>query len=485
MVTILPADINPGGMIGQALGQGFSDTYQRRNEQSYQRGLLQKSLQGVKGIMADPNKSPQEKAIAMMEAGAGIPGFEKYASTIIPLMMQQSSMQPAANVPGPGGQGPSSAASGQPRGQMPTQGQAPNLGAAQGEMQGQAQLPEWIGKPQGDAFPGALEPTALGMGPLPNVYTPDEIRYYEQQSLQRGIDPGLVTQQLDNYNNRARQQVQDLVTGAKTHSEVSEARAERQKQSREILQSVLGDISPENLAVAETIAQRPEFALISNDQIRAQRVKEEYDRYDSAKQGFEEISARYNFDATRNREQKNNLRSQAAILVRNGQSNLARSILEKNGWGPVEADEIINLMPEELISGAEKLPKIVNPLDQITVTADDPKFDEQFMKVREKNQKAKDKYKTFIEDNWETGTVNSAGILEPGTSLLQLRDAAMKNGLSWQDFETIVADLERSGRIKLDKYQEDQKTRIAQSPEQALGFWEIMSRGIPFYQPRK
>lgn len=98
MVQILPPKTNVGTQIGQSLGQGL----QQGMNLGFQRGLLQQALGKVKDIANPapigtdqngnpiyPKVNPLEALTALMEAGAGIPGSERYIGTLAPLLLGQ------------------------------------------------------------------------------------------------------------------------------------------------------------------------------------------------------------------------------------------------------------------------------------------------------------------------------------------------------------------------------------------------------------
>lgn len=92
MVQVIPQKTNVGSDIGQALGKGL----QTGMNQGFQRGLLQQALGKVKNLSspqldAQGNPiptNPIDVMLGLMEAGAGIPGSERYLSTLLPMLMQ-------------------------------------------------------------------------------------------------------------------------------------------------------------------------------------------------------------------------------------------------------------------------------------------------------------------------------------------------------------------------------------------------------------
>lgn len=88
MVQILPQKTNLGSQIGQSLGGGL----QQGIGQGIQRGMLQQALGKVKDI-SQQGGNPLEALTSLLEAGAGIPGSEKYIGAIAPLLLAQMRTQ--------------------------------------------------------------------------------------------------------------------------------------------------------------------------------------------------------------------------------------------------------------------------------------------------------------------------------------------------------------------------------------------------------
>lgn len=83
MVQILPQKTNVGSQIGQALGGGL----QKGMEQGFQRGMLQQALGKVRTASKEPNANPIDLMLNLMEAGAGIPGSERYLQALLPALL--------------------------------------------------------------------------------------------------------------------------------------------------------------------------------------------------------------------------------------------------------------------------------------------------------------------------------------------------------------------------------------------------------------
>lgn len=100
MVTIGPPKYNVGTQIGQSLGQGLQEGLQQGGNIAFQRGLLQQALGKVKGLINQKDEqgnrvptNPLDLTLGLIEAGAGIPGSEKYLATLLPLLLNNERVQ--------------------------------------------------------------------------------------------------------------------------------------------------------------------------------------------------------------------------------------------------------------------------------------------------------------------------------------------------------------------------------------------------------
>lgn len=87
MVQIIPPQTNLGSQIGQSLGQGLQQGLNQAIQQQYQRGMLQKALGKVRELGNQENADPVALMTSLMEAGAGIPGSERYIGALAPLLL--------------------------------------------------------------------------------------------------------------------------------------------------------------------------------------------------------------------------------------------------------------------------------------------------------------------------------------------------------------------------------------------------------------
>jgi hypothetical protein len=172
-------------------------------------------------------------------------------------------------------------------------------------------------------------------------------------------------------------------------------------------------------------------------------------------------------------------------MVDLGERAEAERILAENDWGPVEISTILNPLPEPVRKGIKSLPKVEDIQTKISVLPDDPKFDQQVRKAMDDRTRTIGKYEDYLRKNFETGQYDPLNVIKPGTSLLQLRDEALQQGMSFQEFESVISNLLGSGEIKLDPYQQKDLPLLAEHPIRSFGIGEILWRLNPWYIPRK
>jgi len=99
MVSIIPAERTPWDVIGKKIGANISENLPGAVEQGYNRGMLQQSLAKIRDIAKDPNATPLDAVLATMEAGAGIPGSERYLGMLAPEIMKLATAKVAPKTP--------------------------------------------------------------------------------------------------------------------------------------------------------------------------------------------------------------------------------------------------------------------------------------------------------------------------------------------------------------------------------------------------
>jgi hypothetical protein len=482
MVQIIPPKTNVGTQIGQATGQGL----QAGLHQGFQRGQLQNALKRVEDLGKNSPEgkqpTPFELASALMSATAGIPGAERYVGQLFPLLLAQLQNKEFGGIPPAEGAAPATAA--QPANQQA--GPAPQAAPSYDQiLQKRSALPLPIPEADYNPFEGATEGIELGQGPIPKTHSEQQYSQVAQAYRAKGLDPGIALEQMQLEDQVARQRQQDVVRGLETEYQAQTLRAQAQDRFRGQLRQALPNLNDADFSVAEQIAQQPHLRAIKNDKLRADQTRKEYNLYEAAKENFRRNSVRRDYDNQEHKRQLNNLASYAKEMVKFGQRDQAERILAENDWGPTEIESILTPLPESLQKGIKALPKLPDLQTQITVLPDDPKFDQQVQKAMEKRRGNIEKYGDFIANNFQTGQYDPQNVIKPGTSLLQLRDEALQQGMSYQEFEGLINSLVARDEIELDSYQRKDLPLLAEHPIKSFGIGEILWRLNPWYIPRK
>ena len=461
------------GDIGRAIGVGVNRNFPDP-QQLVQKKQLSDAFQSFQKNSMNPNASPLDLTMSFLQATAGIPGSERYVGQVLPMILNQANAQRGANTPPPGADVPPPA--NKPASQQPQQRAVTGTPTQQFYQKTQQEIPNFPEPEveQPNIFSGSLEPTQLGMGPLPRTYSPEQIQRLETEDMQAGFPQSIRAERAKQYNDLARKDLQDYVTAAQTQSVLSQQRRESQEQFRGTLQSFFGK-DPLTLSLAENIANKPEYQNIANDQLRAEKVKREVDLVSRNLEGYKNASSRPNpyMPWSRYQYQKNfdALRQNAAPLIKEGLRPELHKVLTDNGWSTTESEQILNPLGGQIISETKTLPDV--GVSDVRSAGGGQAFKEQDVKRIEQGNK---KWSNFFEKTIKPGKTDprTRDTIQPGTSLVLLRNEYMKKGGNWQDFESMIQDLRAKGKIKFDKFQENEMNIINQRPAQSWTIEEFM-----------
>lgn len=441
------------GQIGQALGIGVNKNFPDP-QQLVQKRMLSEAFQKLRQN-TDAKSSPLDLTMNFLEATAGIPGSERYVGQVLPLLLQQSKGKRAAELESPEGNELPSPGQDPAPAQPQLKRNAPN-NASQFLQQTAQQIPDF---PQPDTeqrnlFEGSLEPTQLGMGALPNTYSPEQIKRLEEEDLQAGFPDMPRANRAKEYNELARKDLQDYTQAAQTQSTIANQRREAQGQFRDTLKSFVGD-DPDNLALAESIAEN-KYRNISNDQLRAEKVSREYDLLKGNLNEFKNSSSRPNpylpFSKQKYNDSFETLRKNSKPLIDMGLRPQLTEILSKNGWSMTETDQILNPLGDKIVNEIKGLPNLENLND----------LHGSKQKMEGKQKIWSDYFQKTIKPGQENPQTRD--VLKPGTSLFLLQNQFMKKGGSYLEFQNIINDLRDKGKIKLDKYQDLEMNKLNSYP---------------------
>lgn len=479
MVQVLPSKTNAGSQIGAGLGQGLAQGLAQGGEIGMQRGMLQAGLDQFRN-MDRANTTPFDLAANLIQATAGVPGAERYVGQLFPLLMSQLQGQTASNtgVPSTPGNLPApNAGTTAGNNQTPGTGQSPTPNDPMAFLQNQQQqLPTTLPplpqpSTQSNLFQGTLEPTSLGMGPVPAQYDENQIIKARNEDLSAGFPNSPRAETMEKYNQLAQARVESMTRAAETQASIGALSAKRQEDFRGVLQNQLGIQDPSKLAVAEMMANEDDTRNIANDVIRAEKVKKKFDPYEAALDEFTRSSARPNGLFNRNNYEKSieNLKSKMQPFIKYGQRNEANRILSEKGWSESEIAKITNPLPSSMKDQIKKLPSISGSF-AISPSGMPSQLSE---RAREQGIGV---WENFLSKNFKTGVVDprKGDVIQPGTSLILLRNEALRKGMNGIDFDSMMNSMLRQGKIQLDPYQNRELQMMSQNPSRVWSIYELL-----------
>ena len=229
IVSLEPTE-SSASMLGKAFATGLSKNFEKP-EQIVQRNLLQAAMNKAGMIAKDPNASPIDITTEFMKAGAGIPGFEKYAGVMLPQILSMSAYQNKLNGGGEGeGGGGQSIQPQQPTQQDQPPG-APQVNPQQ-QVNPQNQLP---GIQLGNSIP-------LDMG---SYIGPKEARKIIQDVGSKGGDANLVKGLINDYNKGTITYNELLNSNVDRKTAQAERQLAMEKKAKTFIDQQLSDQIPE------------------------------------------------------------------------------------------------------------------------------------------------------------------------------------------------------------------------------------------------
>jgi len=425
------------GMIGQALGTGFT-----------KRAGLADAERAAE--MANTTQDPVKLAFALARANMAAPGLERSLGPIYQSLL--SRMATGGGLGQPGQQGSF---------EQPAQGtnvgeQPQPISETQPTSFEQLKkvFPD-IQEPQEQFNPAIygqeLEPSALGMGPLPSLYTPQQITNQRLADQKSGFPESPKAMAMEKFNEQSRQQIHDYQNAAQTHSSLAQARVVRQNQFRDELKAKSGLKNEDDLATLETFANLPDFRNINNDSIRAQKAVSAFNNYQGAKASFEEGSVRPNYTSRDYPTKMDTLKGLLQPFIKYGQLDKAREILAKNNWSETEIAKITNPLDKSIEEEFKTLPNLSR---NVYEHARNPKnmTDEQFVQNQQKSTK---QWENKLVQKIKKGVTDpqTQQVFKPGTSLILLASEADRQGVDPRNFALMINNLIQQGKIELDDYQ--------------------------------
>lgn len=464
MVSILPNTArDPWQVISQQIGQDLRQQLPGAVQQGYNRGQLQSSLAKIGEISQNPSSSPLDITLAAMQAGAGIPGSEKYLGAIIPELvkfaearrLQQASLPGEEQVKGPNQQRQD-----REHFQPPQQGQ---------------QLPDFLNKnPQQTEFFPTHIPGQGGIGNAPQaattgkkipMSTPAELSREAKRLSADRTKNGIPTTPQD-----ALKELLGYEDQKKLHNAEVDLETNQRKQSQkdygdlavEKLNSVFKGANDEIKSIFKKKGEELAKSQMSEADIERSLATEARNFKNSLVNVEKEMDAPRLYNAISrgaNSSYKNfedsvkDMRLTLKPLLSEGLYDTARDLLSKKGYGLEEREMIINPMGEREKTIMNRVP-IIRPTPKGL-----------FNEVPGKGN---------IEDI--KSTIKELKIVNPNFSPVLARKQFEDKGYDWRDFKNAWNALQEEG-FELTDDQFNQSGNLNSPP---LGNIEKILHGLNF-----
>lgn len=440
MVSILPTERSPWEAISNSIGHGLSQTLPQAAQQRSNREALQQSLESIRNMSNNPNASPMDITLAAMQAGAGIPGSERYLGQIIPMLQQMAKAKSQGNAPLPlegmndsGGNRDRS-----PIEPMAQNQQMPGFMGKKSQQQDSQFFPNVIG-PQGG--PGQA-PQAATSGKKGPVLSPAQElvkgREYAAQQTRAGnpMTPAQgaehihgINENQKQYNALVDQEREERIASQKEYGNnaeryLKENYPEANRELTAIFQkegerlSKQGDSEADINHALENKARAIKNAIVN--------VEKDFDAPRLYNKMWNALSGEYkSFDQA-----AQDVRKNIQPLIDMGLYDVARNLLSKKGYGLEEREAILHPLSDQSRSSINQMPQagiLAGALNKGRGTA----FFNQLYDDSEKKNLAE--ALTSMKQN------------EPNFSLTLARKAAEDKGYSWRIFKDVLNDLEKNG----------------------------------------
>lgn len=492
MVQILPTRTNIGSQIGQGLGSGLAQGMERRNQYQFQRGNLQKALQGVKSLGNQPGANAFDLATSLMEATAGIPGAEKYVGALFPMLLQQMSAQQAQGIPGmemnpqgvaqtPGmtGEQPPPVSFGEqasPSIQQGTEGKkSPSRDVADevytGISNGTFPHPDQPLLGEGQAI---LE-SALGKNP--KIFSPGAIQNAELEGRKRGLG-STWAELLRNFNEDVQKQTQFQLGNVQARASVAHQLEEEQKRFGNYVDERNPGLKPDDKRVFLEMADTPQAREKTRPEDRYKEAEQLFHRYDSLVHQLERDYPSGLVPGQGREKKMRDLSNHIQWMVGVGQRDKAKSLLtEKLGFGDADSEEIINPLntsEKGLLTNVKPFTPYDKDIRYVPESDPDAPFGYESPEMKEYSRKVGenaatrkkeiDAYKPRLKASINEGTGKN-----PGTSLAVARKYAMDStGMTWEEFNDVIQDMIKDGQLKLDPYQRQELIKMGHAPYRGM-----------------
>jgi hypothetical protein len=372
MVSILPSQRSPWDVIGSSIGQNLQKTLPGAVQQGYNRGQLKNSL-GELAELAKSGASPLDVTLAAMQAGAGIPGSERYMGQIIPMLQQLASANASQKAPVAGEQ-------------VNQEMQSRDRSAVEPMAQKQ-QLPQFVDalkKQTEQSFPTNIGPEG-GPGQVPQpattgqklpILTPQQLIPQAKELSKERTANGIPTTVKEALEELKGVEQDKKLYNAEVDRELSQ-RVKGQKSYGDKAVEYLKEVDPKATSEIQTIFQKKgeELSKLGESEADINRaLVKEAERYKNA---IANVKSDLDAPRTYNLPQRllngtyksfdesaEDARKHLQPLIDLGLYNKARSILQDKDYGPEEREMVIHPLSDQSVSLIRQLPDL-NPTQRV------------------------------------------------------------------------------------------------------------------------
>lgn len=442
--------------LAEALSMGLGEGAQY----GVNKGRLSQAFQSLEGLRGQKT-DPLSLISALGQAFAGIPGGQQVVSEVYPKLLDYLS-KTGGNAPGappfqqPGSPNFQQGQGGQQQGAPSPLNQVTN-GFNQTSTTGQAgSLPMPLTSQERGV--GAITSPLIGEGPLPSQYMPEDIAKEVDDLYSQGYTPEQIRDRITTrfaVNEESRKTLESKLRAYDFARKQAEARKQAQAEFMDFAKGKRNlDTFQEGLF--SKIAQKYENAPTQDERYRL--ANQEFNRIDAKWNNFNKEASRSVLPSNRAGQEKILSNTFEQYFKPLGLYAEAEEALTGAGWGPAETARIINPIPTNTTNQIKDLPKIQSLDEGIKYLPDDPKYAEALQKNVQKRDQTLSKYRDTLKNSIKKGN----GV-EPGTSLLALREEFSKKGIDWMQFRDMFNEISKD--IELDDFQGNELTALSKPPK--------------------
>lgn len=474
MVSILPPRRGPVNAIADAMSQ-FSRNLPNLMEQRYQQGQLREKLGEIGALAKTPGIKPMDIALKAMEAGAGIPGSERYLAQIIPMLTKFAESEAGRNVQYPVEEGRISRKGYQePQqfGQPQVRTREPSEAIAKGQrlpgFMGQEQLQELPNYPTNippSGFPGNLPQEATTGVKQPLLSRSEKMQQAKQLNAEKaknGIHEPLSESLAEiNAAEEDKKELNQIVEDER------KARVESQKtygkKASDYLLGVLPNATPEQQAVfaklgeqvaGEGKSEAEKDLFLSKEATNFANVIDTVKKDLSAPRLYNMFQRKFQGTHKDFEQAASDLRSKLQPILKYGLYDTARDLLKALKYYPEERETIINPMSERQKIMMNQVPEAKREKKQVPLGFT-PGLQQEYTYSPGQLNNVKDGLKLLQK-------------ADPNFSLVLGRKAFEDKGYNWRMYRDALNDLMQNENFELSGDQKLQQTYLDTPPLTAL-----------------